>query len=520
MLQPHPPKYSRRLASASSPGRPDFWILTLVFALGLVGCRGAFSPNSQLRPEPSFDRLLELESSSEMGQSANRADRADRDADVGEAPSPHPQVAQRRPGGRSAASRHTHEIQGDSAPSSSNAYQSQKPVDGSGAARRAISDDTEQEASEESDKHSSLLQQTQKALRNRYVSDQNASPTLPVADDQNAVTIRLSDTGPLEADSSENPADQPETFVVAASHRPGKSQQDAGVQLAAHNRYRTNPNSTEPQITTETQIAVEPQITAEPQLPQEEASISAKVGQDQTELRWEQHVQEAIKKLSVGATADGSGPTTREATRQAVIQRLLALALGDREQMTSAVNGLQPQEQEYFKYQLTAILDAIDPDANPVSSRRWSLVMLNQRKAHEHLSSLSNLEVSNLSFCTQVESFGVAERFTKYQFTPDQEVLLYCELDNFVSERSKDGKGFETQLQGSYEIVDSNGSRVADQSLPMDSHVCRNRRRDYFIAYRIYMPQNIGPGNYSLRLTIEDIKGRKFGQSEIAFQIQ
>jgi hypothetical protein len=188
--------------------------------------------------------------------------------------------------------------------------------------------------------------------------------------------------------------------------------------------------------------------------------------------------------------------------------------------MTTDIEGLQPHEQEYFKHQFTALLDTIDPEANPVSGRRWSLVMLNQRKAHDFLSALSNLEVNNLSFCTEVESYGVVERFPKYLFTPDQEVLLYCELDNFVSERTKDGKGYETQLQGSYEIVDSRGGRVADQSLPTDSHLCRNRRRDYFIAYRIYMPQHIAPGNYTLRLTIEDVRGRKFGQSEVAFQIQ
>ncbi|HAC92645.1 MAG TPA: hypothetical protein DCF63_18740 [Planctomycetaceae bacterium] len=146
--------------------------------------------------------------------------------------------------------------------------------------------------------------------------------------------------------------------------------------------------------------------------------------------------------------------------------------------------------------------------------------MLSQRKASEELAALSHLEINNLSFCTDVESFGVIAKFPDYKFTADKEVLLYCELDNFVSEKSKDGKGFETQLQGSYEVVDASGKRVADQSLPLDSHVCRNKRRDYFIAYRIYIPQKIEPGKYSLKLTVEDVKGRKFGQSQIPFQVQ
>ena len=96
-------------------------------------------------------------------------------------------------------------------------------------------------------------------------------------------------------------------------------------------------------------------------------------------------------------------------------------------------------------------------------------------------------------------------------------MLLYCELDNFISEKLKNE--YETKLQGSYEIVDKSGKRVTDQLLPPDEHICSNHRRDYFIAYRIFMPKEIPAGSYTLKLTIEDMKGRKFGQSSIDFQI-
>jgi hypothetical protein len=127
------------------------------------------------------------------------------------------------------------------------------------------------------------------------------------------------------------------------------------------------------------------------------------------------------------------------------------------------------------------------------------------------------LEIKNANFCTDVHSYGVISKFASANFQPNQELLLYCELDNFSAEPVKDG--FETQLQGSYEIVDASGRRVADMLLPEDADVCRNQRRDYFIAYRIYMPQKIEPGRYQLRLTIEDMKGRKFGQTALDFQI-
>jgi hypothetical protein len=50
--------------------------------------------------------------------------------------------------------------------------------------------------------------------------------------------------------------------------------------------------------------------------------------------------------------------------------------------------------------------------------------------------------------------------------------------------------------------------------------VCRNRRRDFFIRYLIYMPQQVFDEQYTLTLTIEDTIGHKIGQNSIVFQGQ
>lgn len=234
-----------------------------------------------------------------------------------------------------------------------------------------------------------------------------------------------------------------------------------------------------------------------------------------SDLSWEDHVREAVYQLeepSEVALSPG------EQVRRAAIARLLSMTAGDIEAAMQPIDGLQTTEQEYYRHQFKALYDTLDPSGTPVASRRWSLAMLSQRKAHENLAAVSNLEVNNAAFCTSVESFGVVQEFPANNFKPDQEFLLYCEIDNFVSEQVKAG-GYETQLQGNYEIVDANGRRVAYVDLPMDSHICRNRRRDYFIAYRMHMPQNISSGRYTLKLTIEDMKGPKFGQAELPFQI-
>ncbi len=232
---------------------------------------------------------------------------------------------------------------------------------------------------------------------------------------------------------------------------------------------------------------------------------------------WGPSVHEAITKLE---NALEEHPPQDESVRlsQELTLRWLYLANRQLNESMRPIEGLEEHEQEYFRYQVQALHEAGNPDASPSKIRRWSLVMNSQRQATNHLAAASNLEVRSLAFCTDVQGYGVLTKFPNYQFKPDQEILLYCELDNVFAEQIK--AGFETQLQGTYEIIDPNGRRVADQLLPMEREICQNHRRDYFIIYHIFMPMQIAPGNYQMRVTIEDMKARKFGQSTLDFQIQ
>lgn len=232
---------------------------------------------------------------------------------------------------------------------------------------------------------------------------------------------------------------------------------------------------------------------------------------------WRQSVNQAIeileKQIRETSTSDDSLRVSQEITLRLlyVSQRRLDDALRPIEHMSGS-------EQEFVRHEMQALYEASNPDAMPVRSRHWSLVMNSQREATNSLAAASNLEVKAVAFCTDVERYGVITKFPKTQFHADQEVLLYCEIENVAAEKVRNG--FETQLQGSYEILDAQGRKVADQLLPMEPELCQNHRRDYFIVYKIYMPQQIASGNYQLRLTIEDMKARKFGQGQVDFQIK
>lgn len=290
------------------------------------------------------------------------------------------------------------------------------------------------------------------------------------------------------SDRNEVPAtEQPQAIVAAAKPLPLDRTQDSSVVPASYTNGKALTDA----------------------LPNTPSSPSS--GE---ELDWRGHIYQAIAQLE----QDAQAASPEEKINLQMIDRLLQLSMGDINASSEPIDGLQPHGQEFVQHSLKSLYEVTNPQGNPIEVKRYSLAMLSQRKALDHLAAVSNLEVRNVAFCTEVDGFGVVTKFPQYNFKSDQELLLYCELDNFVS-TLMEGKGYETQLQGSYEIVDSNGRRVADQLLPLDSHLCRNQRRDYFIAYRIYMPPKIDTGRYQLKLIVEDLKGRKFGQSTLDFQI-
>ena len=198
-------------------------------------------------------------------------------------------------------------------------------------------------------------------------------------------------------------------------------------------------------------------------------------------------------------------------------RRLINFVLDDLDAAQEPINGLAKETQSYFQNLIQGLYDATDINGNPVASRRLTLALQSHRVATNGLSKLANLEVLNPAFCTEVDSFGVVTPFTDYRFEPGQEVLLYCELENFVSRKLKNG--YETQLQGSYEIIDPTGRKLADQLLPEDTDICGNQRKDFYIAYRLHMPNDVEAGPYKLKLIIEDMTGHKFGQATLDFSI-
>lgn len=315
-------------------------------------------------------------------------------------------------------------------------------------------------------------------------------------------TRKVSDNSPIAANLETSNAKPLQPAIVA---------EEPGVQSSKVNDSSVPVAVGKPKESHVAQASLEAPIAIPEAVETVSAESPMKPSQNQEDWRT------LIRRATAALESSSINETPDQLRHREIFKRYLQLAVGDIDAAMTPIEDMSTEEQEYFRNSLQALFDATDPTGNPVKNRRYTLVMQSQRQAAGHLANLCNLEVNSVAFCTEVESFGVITQFEQYKFKADQEVLLYCEVDNFVAESVK--TGYQTQLQGSYEITDSSGRRVADQLLPLDEHVCKNWRRDYFIPYRMYMPQDIKPGKYQLKLTIEDMKGRKFGQSKLDFEI-
>jgi hypothetical protein len=205
--------------------------------------------------------------------------------------------------------------------------------------------------------------------------------------------------------------------------------------------------------------------------------------------------------------------------------RLAYVSAGRLDDAVSGVESLDAMQREAYKNLMFGLGIWLSPDESRRPPLRSAKVLHSLRDATTELAAAGKLEVKNLVFCERVDHFGWYSEFPRKEFQPRQQVILYAEVENFTAEQ-KGGTGYETELQGSYVILDSGGQEVASRQLQLDKEVCRNHRRDYFLAYRLYMPEGISPGRYRLELTVEDLKargkyqGRKLGEGVIEFAIR
>ncbi len=230
---------------------------------------------------------------------------------------------------------------------------------------------------------------------------------------------------------------------------------------------------------------------------------------------WREHLSLAARTLEARVSAE---PRTPEEIAEHAQLRLLYLLAGQRDKALTAIPATNPATEEFWSKEVFGLDLLLDTVRTPDAARRTAEAKQALDDALARLGESAPLEVRNLAFCTKIESYGCTENFEKYHFAPQQEVLLYAEIENFVSEQTT--RGAHTALRSSYLVLDARGQQVATHEFTNTEEYCRQPRRDFFIGYHLRLPERIYPGKHTLQLTIEDINSKKLGQSSIEFWIK
>lgn len=213
------------------------------------------------------------------------------------------------------------------------------------------------------------------------------------------------------------------------------------------------------------------------------------------------------------------GESTGDRVRRELVRTHLQVLAGDAEWTLDRLEGMGQREEDFLRNHLVAVGKLVDPEAHPVPARRFASALPEYRAAVMNLgTSAEHLEIRSAAFCKEIISFGQVKRFGDEPFEAGQKVIVYCEIDNFVAEKT--AVGYETEVQGSYELFDAAGVKVGGQVLPKDLQQCDHPLRDYFIAYQMHLPARLDAGQYRLELTMECLRGKKYGQVSLPLVIK
>ena len=259
------------------------------------------------------------------------------------------------------------------------------------------------------------------------------------------------------------------------------------------------------------QVSIENELDSPPKTVADERLQAASVA----ELSSPELFAQLVEHLSIAP--EGESEADR-ASRLIKLRHLMVLS-GDPDSAVEQIDGMNEAEQEYLRHQLLGLWTMIDPQGHPVPSRRFSTAIPQIRQAAKFAAAATDsLEVRSLAFCTEIESYGQIKPFKSNRFDAGQQVILYCEIENFTANDTEEG--FETNLQGTYDLFNEDDEKVVSQLLPADQQVSANYLRDYFIAYQMHLPDQLRKGKYRLQLTMEDINGKKYGQASIDLEIK
>lgn len=204
-------------------------------------------------------------------------------------------------------------------------------------------------------------------------------------------------------------------------------------------------------------------------------------------------------------------PLLEKKREDALLQALKSLIEKRHDEAIQYLRVYDKETQEFFIRFLPVLTLVAQKPFNELTPQEIAVVNEQLLSALLMLRPRTELLVSRMCFCKEVRGYGwyqpLPENHAFVTGTKDrlgEEVQLYVELKNFLSEKTKDGD-YLTKLTCVLELQDSGGKKV--WSHRFDRADAAHRRsaqlNDLYRNYTFYVPV-IPPGTYQLTMQIAD----------------
>ena len=200
--------------------------------------------------------------------------------------------------------------------------------------------------------------------------------------------------------------------------------------------------------------------------------------------------------------------------------RLLYLAAGRAKDAQAAWAGGSAGDQKTLSAWVEAAIAleaARTPNSSATDPHDTAVAALDQLRQHE--ADQAGLKVRTVKLATRVDGFGILTPLDTDGLRPGQWVIVYSELDNLTSKMQPDNF-YRCELALRIELLSAEGKSLSCQEDKQVIDRSLNPRRDFFLARRLCLPADMPPGQYVLRVSVEDRQANKVGESMLRFGIK
>lgn len=142
------------------------------------------------------------------------------------------------------------------------------------------------------------------------------------------------------------------------------------------------------------------------------------------------------------------------------------------------------------------------------------------KSAVRHLAKESVLTIRRLEICSQINSFGRINLFPSNDFEAGQPLLLYAEIENFGTAATALGTQ-KTSFDATLQILHTDrDTPIETLELKDITDEASSDRTDYFQSFELTVPSHLAPGEYLIRLNVNDKLRKRSATETIPFQVR